>query len=414
MSDALAQLPIPGTRRLAVRVTADAMRHLRAGHPWVYANSITSVSHDGAPGDLAVVFDRDRQFAAIGLWDPASPIRIKVLHHATSATIDRGWWDGVVRRALQRRAVFVDAPDAGQLGYRVLNGESDGTPGLVADRYASTLVVKVYSSAWFAHLRDVVAALVAATNVDGAVVRLARGVAAGETFGLQEGDVIAGVVPEGTVRFREHGLAFDVDVRHGQKTGHFLDQRHNRGRVASLAGGRHVLDVFASTGGFSVHAAAGGAVSVHAIDASAPTLAAAEHNLEINRERAAVSACRFTIEVGDAFEVLGALGGRRAAYDMVIVDPPSFAQRQSDVERGVYAYGRLTRLALAVMRPGGILVQASCSSRVPADRFYAAVYEGAAASGRELTEIARTGHDIDHPADIPEAAYLKAGFWRAR
>lgn len=414
MSEALSRLPIPGERRIAVRVTADALRHLRAGHPWLYADSVTSLSHDGAAGDLAVVFDRDRKFVAIGLWDPASPIRIKVLHHRTPAAIDASWWDGVVHEALEQRRVFVGAPDADELGYRILNGENDGTPGLVADRYAAVVVVKVYSAAWFPHLRSMVAALQAATGAAAIVLRLARVVAAGETFGLADGDVLAGDLPDGPVRFREAGLAFDVDVRRGQKTGHFLDQRHNRTRVGKLAPDRHVLDVFASTGGFSVHAAAGGARSVHAIDLSAPTLAVADHNMGINRDHPAVAACRFSTEVGDGFDVLTRLGNQRASYDLVIVDPPSFAHRQADVERAVRAYGRLTRLALAVIRPGGVLVQASCSARVPADRFFEVVYDAASTAGRDLREIARTGHDVDHPVTFPEGAYLKAGFWTAR
>ena len=175
-----------------------------------------------------------------------------------------------------------------------------------------------------------------------------------------------------------------------------------------------MLDVFASTGGFSVHAAAGRARSVHAVDLSAPTLAAAEHNMALNRDRPAVAACRFTTEVGDAFDVLTRLGRTGASYDVVVVDPPSFAARQRDVERALRAYGRLTRLALGVVRPGGVLVQASCSARVPADRFYRAVLDAAASAGVRLLEIARTGHDTDHPATFPEAAYLKAGFWTAR
>lgn len=411
MPDRLALLPTVGDRRLAVRVTPDALRHVRAGHPWIYADSITSLSHEGAAGDLAVVFDRHRRFVAIGLYDPASPIRVRVLHHGAPATIDGAWWRAAIERALARRRVFSTAPDASQLGYRVLNGESDAMPGLVADRYAGVLVVKLYSSAWFAHLASVLDALVEATGVHGVVLRLSRHVAAGPTFGVDDGAVIAGTVPDGPVRFGEHGLAFDVDVRRGQKTGHFLDQRANRARVGTLSRGRDVLDVFASTGGFSVHAAAGGARSVHSVDLSAPTLAAAEHNLAINRDRAAVAACRHRAQVGDAFEVLAGLARSRASYDLVIVDPPSFAQRSADVDGALAAYGRLTGLALAVLRRGGVLVQASCSSRVPAARFYDVVLAAASRAGRPLQEIARTGHDIDHPATIPQAEYLKAGFW---
>ncbi len=336
-------LPAPSERRLAVRVTPDALRHVRASHPWVFADSITSITDGGRAGDLAVVFDQRRAFAAIGLFDPASPIRVKLLHHGAPATIDESWWRAAIARALDRRAPFVLAADAPELGYRVVNGENDGLPGLIVDRYADVLVVKVYSAAWFPHLAAVVRALVEvageAVPTTGVVLRLARTVARGETFGLADGDVIAGRLVTDIVVFREGGLAFEADVRHGQKTGWFLDQRANRMLVGAMADGLDVLDMFAATGGFSVHAAAGGARSVLSVDLSAPTLAAAARNMERNRTLPAVQACAHEIRVGDAFEVLSDLdrqeqalriGGRRSAV-----------VRPAPVERGGGAAGLL-------------------------------------------------------------------------
>jgi 23S rRNA (cytosine1962-C5)-methyltransferase len=171
--------------------------------------------------------------------------------------------------------------------------------------------------------------------------------------------------------------------------------------------------VFASTGGFSVHAAAGGARSVHAVDLSAPTLAAAEHNMELNRGLDAVRNCAFTTEVGDAFEVMVQLARAGVNYDLVVVDPPSFAQRQANVDGALRAYTRLTHLALRLVRPGGVLMQASCSSRVTPQQFFDTVLAAAEAAGRTLREIERTGHDTDHPVGFEEGEYLEAGFWRA-
>ncbi len=411
MSDPLATLPISAERRLAVRVTPDALRHVRAGHPWVYADSITSTSHEGRAGDLAVIFDRDRSFAAIGLFDPDSPIRVKILHQGRPVQIDESWWRQTVAAALDERAVFTDAADADELAYRVVNGENDGLPGLIVDRYAGVLVVKLYSAAWFPHLATLVAVLIELTGVGAVVLRLARNVAAGETFGLADGDVIAGELADGPVRFLEHGLRFDADVRHGQKTGHFLDQRANRAQVGQMARGRDVLDVFASTGGFTVHAAAGGARTVHAVDLSAPTLAAAEHNVALNTDHPSVAACTVTTEVGDAFEVMTSLRRARRRFGLVVIDPPSFAQRQREVPGALRAYGRLTRMAVELLRPGGSLVQASCSSRVTAEEFFSTVHTAAAEAGKPLRELGRTGHDVDHPVRFAEGEYLKAGFW---
>lgn len=386
----------------------------------MFEESVTSISHEGAAGDLAVIFDGNRKFVAIALYDPDSPIRFRVLHVGKPTPIDAEWWRGVIDSALERRRAFTAAADADRLAYRILNGENDGVSGLVVDRYAAVLVIKLYSAVWFPHLATVVAALAEATGCTGVVLRLARNLApnlAGntggrDTFGLRDGDVIGGTVADGPVRFLEAGLCFEADVRAGQKTGHFLDQRANRIRVGAMAAGCDVLDVFASNGGFSVHAAAGGARSVHAVDISAPALAAAERNMALNDHVDAVRSCAFTVQVGDAFEVMARLARAGRDYDLVVVDPPSFARRQADIERAVHAYGRLSRLALRLVRPGGTLVQASCSSRVTADRFFATVLAAADAAGRPLSEIIRIGHDVDHPVTFPEGAYLKAGFWR--
>ena len=398
----LLRLPRPSDKRLAVRVTPDALRHIRAGHPWVFEESVTSISHEATAGDLSVIFDNDRKFVALALYDPDSPIQFRILHVGKPTPIDTDWWRSTIRAALDVRAVFTAAPDAERLAYRVLNGENDGVSGLVVDRYAGVLVIKLYSAVWFPHLVTVVNALLDVTDATAVVVRLARNLQTRETFGL----------PDGPVRFVEAGLQFDADVRAGQKTGHFLDQRANRIRVGEMSAGRDVLDVFASTGGFSVHAAAGGARSVHAVDLSAPTLAAAEHNMELNAHLDAVAACAFTTEVGDAFEVMVQLARAGRDYDLVVVDPPSFAQRQTNVDGALRAYTRLTHLALRLVRPGGTLVQASCSSRVTDDQFFETVLAAAESAGRPITQIARTGHDVDHPVTFREGAYLTAGFWR--
>jgi 23S rRNA (cytosine1962-C5)-methyltransferase len=394
-----------------VRVSPDALRHIRAGHPWVFDDSITSVTDGGSPGDLAVVFDAHRKFAAIALFDPSSPMRLKILHAGTPARIDDSWWRAAFVRALRRRDAFTADPGADRLGYRIVNGENDGLPGLIVDRYADVLVVKLYTQALFAHLRSVVVQLIDVTGCDAVVLRLARNVQRGETHGLTDGDVVAGALHEAPVVFVEAGLEFEADVRHGQKTGWFLDQRANRILVGSMTSGRDVLDVFAAGGGFSVHAAAGGARAVHSVDLSAPTLAAAVRNMARNRSLDAVRGCAHTAEVGDAFEVMAQLarGGRR--FGVVVVDPPSFAQRQSNVDAAVRAYTRLTHLAVRLVEPGGTLVQASCSSRVTPDLFFETVEAAASAAGRPLSNMLRTGHDIDHPVGFKQGEYLKAGFW---
>jgi 23S rRNA (cytosine1962-C5)-methyltransferase len=406
------ELPAPSGRRLAARVTPDALRQVRGGSPWVYDRSITSAHADATAGELAVIFDSDRRFAAIGLWDPSSPIRIKVLHVGKPVQIDREFWHARLRAALQRRQPLVDDPDT--TAYRWVNGEGDGLPGLVLDRYDDQVVLKLYTPAWWPHLTAVVAAIDEVARPSRMVLRMSRAVAADRTYGLAEGDALIGTASDDPVRFVEHGLQFQADLVHGQKTGHFLDQRENRQLLRSmierLGSQPEVLDMFASTGGFSVYAASGGAGAVTSVDISAPTLHAAEVNMALNRHLPAVAACTHEAVVGDAYEVMERLQRARRQFDMVVIDPPSFAQRQDSIERGLTAYGQLTQRACALLRPGGLLVQASCSSRITAERFFATVRASAQRSGFDLTELRRTGHALDHPIAAPEGEYLKCLF----
>lgn len=411
----LPDLPRPASSRLAVRLTPDALRQVRGGHPWVFDSSVRSVNREGAAGDLAVVFGDRREFAAIGLWDPESPIRLRVLHHGRPVTIDSGFWRSRWASALGRRAGLL--ADPATTGLRLLHGENDGLPGLVADAYDTTVVVKVYSSAWLPHLVDVLgalseAAIGAGLGLDRIVVRLGRNVARGETHGLADGDVVLGDPPPGPVRFLENGLTFEADVIGGQKTGHFLDQRDNRARVRDLSAGRRVLDVFACTGGFSVHAAAGGATEVTSVDLSRRSLATASANFAHNTGDEAVRRARHDVIVGDAFEVMEDLRRRRRRFDLVIVDPPSFAPRERDRTGAVEAYGRLAELGIGLVEPGGTYVQSSCSSRVTIDEFRGAVLGAADRSARGLTVLDETTHAADHPVAFPHGAYLKTLFAR--
>ena len=170
----LLRVPRPGEKRLAVRVTPDALRHIRAGHPWVFEESVTSISHEAVAGDLAVIFDNDRKFVALALYDPDSPIQFRILHVGKPTPIDGEWWHTTIRTALDVRSDFTSVSDAEQLAYRVLNGENDGVSGLVVDRYADVLVVKLYSAVWFPHLVTLVNALLDVTGCSGVVLRLAR------------------------------------------------------------------------------------------------------------------------------------------------------------------------------------------------------------------------------------------------
>lgn len=398
---------------MALRVTAVAERALRHGHPWLFDQAITEQSAAGVPGDLAVIFDAQRRFLAIGLYDPTSAIRVRVLQSRTPATINGAWFAERLQTAVALRAPLTNQPsDRATNGYRLVHGENDHLPGLIIDRYAETLVLKLYSPIWIPHLPDFCAALQAIFPAERIILRLSRLLQKQPAFlyGLQDGRCLFGSPLDAPLLFQENGLTFECDPIHGQKTGFFLDQRDNRAQVEALARGKRVLNVFSYSGGFSLYAARGGAVEVVSVDLSAPALQAAERNFAHNAHLTAVAAANHQTIAADAFATLADMQADGRLFDMVIIDPPMFAQNQSQMAAALSAYRKLTRLGLGVLRPGGTLVQASCSSRIEADSFFAAIHQTAQDNGRSLRDIARTGHALDHPITYPEGAYLKCLF----
>ena len=405
----LSDLPHPSAKRIALRVAVPAERAIRQGHPWVFDQSIIEQSHSGVPGDLAVVFDAKRQFLAVGLYDPTSPIRLRILQKGKPASIDSNWFKQKINTAILLREPLKKQDTN---GYRLIHGENDGLPGLVIDRYAETLVIKLYTPAWAPHLQDVYSALEEVQPFERLILRLSRSLNKQSKYlhGLTNGMTLAGQTPESLLLFKENGLTFECDPINGQKTGFFLDQRENRERVKKISKGKSVLNVFSYTGGFSLYAADGGAKEVVSVDFSGPATEATLRNIEYNKHLRNISAATFETIAKDAFEVLSEMKEHRRLFDIVILDPPMFAQNQSQVETALSAYRRLTKLGLDVLKPGGILVQASCSSRVDADSFFDAVHRSAKEAGRPLRELERTGHALDHPVTFKEGAYLKCLF----
>lgn len=391
--------------RIATTVAPRAVRSIRSGHPWVYDHSIRTQKKEPAAGDLAVVFDDSDRFLAIGLADPHSPIAIRVLHHGSPATIDAGFFAARVDRSIDLRRSLIE--DTATTGYRLVNGENDGLPGLVADRYDHVVVVKLYTAAWKPHLDVVLDQIEARCAPTAIVLRASRAVQGVWRDSFADGQVERGSLPNPLVSFTENGLIFTANVVAGNKTGHFLDQRDNRQAVRKLSAGKSVLDVFSSTGGFSVYAAAGGAISVTSVDTSAGAIAAAITNMKANSLEPTHG--HETI-VGDAFSIMNTLEKHGRRFDVVVVDPPSFAPKMSDVDRARASYRRLTRAALAVLKPGGTLVQASCSARITEAMFVDDVTQELGRAGRRPVSISVTGHPIDHPVTFTEGRYLKAIF----
>jgi len=398
------------TPRLRLRITAAAENYVRGGHPWVYGDSILEKNREGTTGELAVIYDRKDKFLAIGFYDPDSPIRVRVLQASKPEPLDEAWWKTHLQTALERREGLFGE---GTTGGRLMNGESDGWPGLVLDRYAATLVLKLYTAAWLPMLSQVTKLINTELRPERIVLRLSRNIfTAAEKYSVpqRDGDILVGAALTGPVVFLENGLHFEADVLKGQKTGFFLDQRENRNEVGRLAAGLDVLNAFSFSGGFSLYAARGGAKSVTDLDISAHALAAAERNFQLNIADPAVAECRHECIQTDAFEWVAAKDGRQ--FDLIVLDPPSLAKRETERTGAINAYGKLAENGIRRLRRDGLLVACSCSAHVTADEFFNAVRRAATKSGRSWQELKTTRHAPDHRATFKEAEYLKGIYLR--
>lgn len=385
----------------------DLARHLRAGHPWVFRKAVEKAPKGLAAGAIVDVVEGER-FVARGYYDPHSAIAVRILTREPAEAIDGAFWKRRVLRALALRRELVHDTT----GYRLVHGESDALPGVVVDLYGRWAVLKLYSAGLTPHRGRIVEAL-----------REACGELAG-VYGRDEiphdeedegsapqGRVLWGEEPPERIAIDEHGMKLLVDVRRGQKTGTFLDQRENRLLVRQLAAGRpEALNCFSYTGGFSVAAALGGARHVVSVDVDRDAIALARDNFRENGLDPADHA--FAAE--DAFELLARYKREGRRFDLVVCDPPAFAKSQKAVEGALAGYASLNRAALAVLAPGGLLVTASCSARVSADQFYDAVREAAFKARVDLQLVEERRQPPDHPVSpqFREGRYLKLLVYR--
>ncbi|HSM92078.1 MAG TPA: class I SAM-dependent rRNA methyltransferase [Anaeromyxobacteraceae bacterium] len=386
----------------AIQLRKDLARHLRAGHPWVFKKAIERPAK--LPAGTIVDVEEDGRFVARGYFDPTSAISVRVLTREPAEEIDAAFWRRRVARALQlRRELVLDTT-----GYRLVHGESDALPGVVADRYDRTVVLKLYSAGLTPWRGQIVEALRGeAEGVAGVYGRDEIPRDDDDEGGAPAGRVLWGAEPPERIVISEHGTKILVDVRRGQKTGFFLDQRENRRMVRELARGRgDALNLFSYTGGFSVAAALGGAKHVVSVDVDRDAIALAR---DVFRENG-LDPADHAFASEDAFEILARYKKEGRRFDLVVCDPPAFAKSQKAVEGALAGYASLNRAALAVLAPGGLLVTASCSARVSAEQFFDAVKEAAFKARVDLQVVAETRQPPDHPVSpqFREGRYLKA------
>jgi 23S rRNA (cytosine1962-C5)-methyltransferase len=387
----------------SVTLIPNREKSLRHRHPWVFSGAIGAVAGDPHGGGIVDVLDARGAFLARGYYNAQSRIRVRVLAWE-DRPIDDGFWRARVLESVARRRPL--SADARSNAYRLVHAEADLLPGLVADRYGDVVVVQ-FLTAGVERAREVILdALLEGTAArciferSDTSSRSKEGLAA--SVGCVRGDAAA---MTDAVRVVENGLHFAVNVGSGQKTGFYLDQRRNRARVASLARGASVLDVFCNTGGFGVAALCAGADSVAFLDSSAPAL----HALRLNLEANGCDPAAGEIIQGDAFESLRELRGQGRRFDMVVLDPPKFASSRHQLDKALRAYKDINLVAMELLSAGGTLATFSCSQAVDIASFTMAVAWAGVDARRDVQILARLGQAEDHPvlASFPESEYLK-------
>jgi 23S rRNA (cytosine1962-C5)-methyltransferase len=384
----------------SIRLLPGKERSLLRRHPWVFDGSIARGKAD--PGETVRVESAEGAFLAWGACSPSSRIRVRAWSFDEAERIDRAFFQRRVERALALRARLpIDST-----GVRLVHGEADGLPGLVADRYGDTLSVQ-FGAAGVERWKDTLAdALLAASGAARLYERSDAGVRGLEGLEARTGWLRGEGATEITIA--EHGWQLTLDVAHGHKTGYYLDQRDNRAHFARWVrqfGCREVLNCYSYTGGFTVAALAGGAAQVTSVDSSAPALERVQRHVRLNGFDAAASSC-VDADV-NAFLRQSLDAGRR--FDAIVLDPPKFAPTAAHAERAARAYKDINRLALMLLAPGGLLLSFSCSGGIGAELFHKIVAGAAIDAGVDGAILQRLEAAPDHPTTLlfPEGEYLK-------
>jgi 23S rRNA (cytosine1962-C5)-methyltransferase len=369
--------------------------HVAAGHPWLYVDAVPAVQ-GARTGEFVTLLGQGRKPIGQALFDADSPIALRVLSTRKDETPGPALWRRRIDQALALRRSTLDLRETD--AFRLLHGEGDRLPGVVVDHYAGFLVLKLDTPAWLPHLEHLADALTELVRPRGIYF---KGIS-GESEPARE---LRGQSPPEHILVREHGMRLQVDVRRGQKTGLFLDQRENRALVRQVSRGRRVLNLFSYTGGFSLAAALGGAPHVTSVDLAKAAVEGARLNFQAND----LDLAAHGFVAADAFEHLAACAAAREQFDLVIVDPPSFAPRKQALRAAEAAYTKLNAAAIRQVVPGGLVACASCSSHVPMDLFLKILRESARTARRALRILEIRQEPADHPTPLhfPEGRYLK-------
>lgn len=370
------------------------------GHPWVFRSDIER--EDGAADGLPVrVLTSAGRFLAMAVYNPRSQISLRILSRRDEP-VDGAFIRGRVRRALDYRRRFADLGSC-----RLIFAESDGLPAVIADKFGDVIVVQILCLGMERFKADIVDALAQELSPRGVYER--NDVPVRELEGLsQQTGLLFGEVPD-RVEMQENGVRFLVDVKEGQKTGFFLDQKENRAAIAPFVPGMRVLDCFTHTGSFALHAARYGAAEVTGVDISEHACACALENARLNGVED-----RVRFECANAFDFLRAQQTAKAQYDVVILDPPAFTKTRSAVEGALRGYKEINLRGMKLTRDGGFFVTCSCSQHVTPDLFRGMLMDAQKDAHVQLRQIEWRTQGRDHPILLasPETQYLKCGIFQ--
>ncbi|MBN1949232.1 MAG: class I SAM-dependent methyltransferase [Candidatus Cloacimonetes bacterium] len=388
----------------SIFLKAGREKSLLRKHPWIFSGAIDRVEGNPSSGETVAVFSHRKEFLARGAWSPLSQIRVRAWSFQEEQKIDSAFFRSRLQSAIHCRQNKWDSASDSNYACRLVYAENDGLPGLIVDKYGNFIICQFLTSGSNYWKDTIINELQALLYPQGIYERSEGEHLSQEGLAVQKGRLM-GEEPPDLVEIKEQGCRFLVDLKNGHKTGFYLDQRENRQLIGRYSQEAEVLNCFAYTGGFSVPALLGGAKKVINIDTSAPSLELAARNLQLN----GINSRRWDNISGDAFAVLRQFRADKRKFDLIILDPPKFADSRQHLDRAARGYKDINLLAMQLLNSNGILFTFSCSGLVTRDLFQKIVAGAALDSGREVQIIGEMNQAPDHPIalNFPEGLYLK-------
>lgn len=386
----------------SVTLKKSADSFIKRKHPWIFSGAIDKVEGNPSDGETIQIFTSEKKLVGWGSYSPTSQIRVRVWSFDPDDKIDSDFFRRQVLIALVIRKQIIDTSKTNAC--RIINAESDGLPGLIVDKYSEYLVCQFLSAGAEHNKKTILEILSDVFNPVGIYERSDVEVRTKEGLQPAKG-ILKGKVPDDLIEVKENGLSFLVDVKAGHKTGLYLDQRDNRKLVSEFAKEKSILNCFSYTGGFSVYSMIAGAKSITQVETSQSAIEIANKNIELNE----LDITKIENINDDVFNVLRKFRDERRTFDLIILDPPKFAESASQIDKASRGYKDINLLAIKLLNPGGFLFTFSCSGHISTELFQKIVAGAALDSGREVKIIKQLTQSSDHPVstNFPEGLYLK-------